>query len=193
MIVTTLSPELSSYLHDNLFNLDVSGLTSTGVIRWGDSNVQEISQDGAYTHKYDEYGEFTISVESCEELSSYGITIIPIYNQQIEIVSYTSSITAGCPAEISFSAFSFDETNTFTFYSSGSNSGLYVDPPTFWSHLDPSWRFEDIDGNVVDYLTLKGEPVTIDDVVVGYETFATIFYIDELTGTPNIIITKESK
>ena len=193
MITTNLSP-LTANLHDNVFELTVSGLTSdSAVIRWNDGYIDIIEEDATVEHTYQEFGEYTVVFETCDLTATHALTVLPFINQFVEIVTYSATATAGCGVEIEFRAFSFDEISTFSFYSSASNSGLYTNPPTFWSHLEPSWYFTDEDGNVISSLEVSGNPYYDNDNLVGYTLTATVFYYDSLPGNPTIIITKESK
>lgn len=190
MITTNISP-LTAYLHNNSFTVLVEQLSADGVIKWGDSNITIITEDGEYTHTYDSYGQYNINIESCEFLANQIVAVYPLYYQNIQILNSVPDMTAGCSLEIIFSAFSFDQINTFSLYASGSNSGKYENPPSFWSHLNPQWSFTDSDGNVISTITLTGNPVYDESVLVGYELSTNIFYNDDLPGNPVIIITKE--
>jgi hypothetical protein len=74
-------------------------------------------------------------------------------------------------------------------YASGSNSFAYEDPQTFWSHLHPQWRFLDDKDNVINSVTLTGSPSYDGDVIVGYTSSTTIYYIDDMPGNPILFFT----
>lgn len=188
----SVSP-ISAYLHNNIFTITITGLSSDGVIIWGDGKTQTVAANTIeLEHTYSEYGEYPISLESCNQTLTDQVSVIPLRYPDVFIHTFDSEITAGCSSTIEFSSFSFDKVNTYAFYVESSNSNKSIVPETFWSHLVPQWRFMDEDGNAILTLEVTGTPVSSDGVVIGYEINESIRFLDQLPGNITIFITKES-
>ncbi len=91
----------------------------------------------------------------------------------------------GCISD-SFKIYLYSEDNNehrIDLYSQGSNSIPWQDPQNKWSHLNPQWRFTDLSGNIINYITLKNGVITVFDSTTGYLASAEFYYIDDMPTT----------
>ena len=85
------------------------------------------------------------------------------------------------PCIVSITAADTEE-HDITLYASRSNSIPYADKAGMWSHLMPTWRFEDLSGNVIE--SIKTEDTILSGVNGEYTTgFAAFRYIDDMPST----------
>ncbi len=89
----------------------------------------------------------------------------------------------GCRPVSAFNVFLYtedDTPHTVHLYAQGSQSIPWQTPQNKWSHLNPQWRFTDVDGNVVNELLLtNATPVTAFGTS-GYMSSGQFYYIDDM-------------
>ena len=88
----------------------------------------------------------------------------------------------GCISNM-FKLYLYTEDNTphtVQLYSQGSDSMPWQDPQNKWSHLNPQWRFTDLNGDNVNELTLTNAVSAIFNGTTGYMSSAVFFYTDDL-------------
>ena len=187
----TITPS-TAYLHNNEISATFTDIETPGFISWGDGSTTELKNDTLiYKHIYEFVNEYTISCKSCDFSSLSSVDIV-LYREPEIIASVTSqTTTAGCELEIDLEIFSLEQISTVTLYASGSDSYPYEEPQTFWSHLKPQWKFLNDKGEFISKLELSGTPVLQDDVVIGYESNKTIYYVDEMPGEVKLHFTLE--
>ena len=89
---------------------------------------------------------------------------------------------------------STEQYSTVFLYSSGSNAYPYNSDRGFWSHLNPEWKFSDVDGNVISQLYISGAPVyDINSNLLGYSAMSSVTYVDDMPGSPVLFFTIKQK
>jgi hypothetical protein len=89
---------------------------------------------------------------------------------------------------------STEQYSTVFLYSSGSNAYPYNSDRGFWSHLNPEWKFSDVDGNVISQLYVSGAPVyDINSNLLGYSAMSSVTYVDDMPGSPVLFFTIKQK
>lgn len=188
---------LSGYKNITNFITLVNPSNNDIIIDWGDStftnNVTSISSS---PHIYDNSGFYNIYVGSCANnvTSSFNLSVYngPYLENNINVTSQKLSSIAGCSNTFNMNISSKDLISTIHLYSSGSNSYPYNNVRSFWSHLNPEWRFLDSLNNPIASLSITGNPIYFNNSVVGYTALSTVQYIDDMPGKPNLFFTMVS-
>ena len=93
----------------------------------------------------------------------------------------------GCTAG-TFKVYLYTEDNAshhVDLYAQGSHSIPYQTPQNKWSHLNPQWRFEDADHNVINSLTLSNAVTAEFNGTTGYKSSAEFYYYDDMPTLMN--------
>jgi hypothetical protein len=184
----TLTP-LTGYKFITPFTVSISPSAADTVINWGDGNFSNTS---TATHIYSAANLYTIYAGNCASTSSFNITAYNggFYQDKIIITYNSLSSIASCPNTFTLHISSDTPTATVFLYSSGSNSYPYNTDRIFWSHLNPEWRFTDLQGNAISEITISGTPIyDINNNLLGYSAMSSVMYYDDMPGSPNLFFT----
>ncbi|MDD4109918.1 MAG: hypothetical protein PHS54_00030 [Clostridia bacterium] len=91
----------------------------------------------------------------------------------------------GCATD-TFKIYLYSEDNNYhrvDLYAHGSRSIPWQDPQNKWSHLNPQWRFTDLSGNAINYITLSNNITTTFNSTTGYLASSEFYYIDDMPTT----------
>lgn len=183
----TVSP-LSGFKFITPFTVSVSPTAEDIVINWGDLSFSNTS---VASHVYSAEGVYNINAGTCSSTSAFTLSVFRggFFENKIQ-VSYTNlSAFAACSNTFSIYLSSQTPSATIYLYSSGSNS-YPANDENFWSHLNPQWRFLDVDGNPINELTVKGTPVYDNNLnVLGYSALSSVTYVDDMPGSPVLFFT----
>lgn len=176
-MITVYPIELTGIKHITDFSVSAD-LSENFVISWGDGNY---SYDTNETHIYESGGVFSLTVGNCAETSSFQISCVngPFYNNRVSITSDTVS-TAGCPIIINYEISSNDPSATLEWYSKDSISRK-EENDSFWSHLNPYWKFENTDLSFTEITSIYG--------TLGYCASGEVVYFDSMIGNPTVFAT----
>ena len=183
---------LSGYKYLTDFTAIISPSSNDIVINWGDGTF---SNSATATHNYTESNYYTVYAGTCSTNTSAFLLSVyngPFLENNIYVTSDTITGIAGCSNYFNISLSAKNELSTIHLYSSGSNSLPYNNNRTFWSHLNPEWRFKDANSNIVASIELTGSPVYYNTTIIGYTANSTVNYIDDMPGTPNLFFTVQS-
>lgn len=183
----TVSP-ISGYKYITPFTVTITPSAENVVINWNDLTFSNTS---TATHIYSAIGLYDIYAGTCSSTSAFTLSVFNggFFENNL-IVNYTAlSAIASCANTFHISVSSRNVSSTIYLYSSGSNS-YPVNDDSFWSHLNPQWRFIDVDGNNVSEIVIEGHPVYDNNLnVLGYSALSSISYTDDMPGTPNLFFT----
>lgn len=183
----TVSP-LTGYKYKTAFSVAISPSAEDVVIDWGDLTFSDTS---SASHIYTSEGVYTLNAGTCESTSAFTLSVFRggFFENNIVVNYPTLSAYASCSNTFSLYISSISPSSTIYLYSSGSNS-YPVNNDSFWSHLNPQWRFLDSDGNAISELIIEGTPVYDDSSnVLGYSALSSVSYIDDMPGNPNLFFT----
>ncbi len=166
-------------------------------VDWGDGNY---SESWPHFHSYNSSGEYTVRILGCSALSSIQyietVCVEDYVKPTLEIIQDPLFSYVGQGEIFQLGVSSLTPNITLHFYSSGSESVPYSEPSGFWDHLNPRWRFLDINNNVISMITLSGTPMTYEadnkTHTVGYSAGYTFKYIDDMPNTPILFVTLET-
>lgn len=99
----------------------------------------------------------------------------------------------GCRSDTPFEVFLYSEDNNphvVSLYAQGSKSIPYQNPQNKWSHLNPQWKFTDVNGKVINEIVLTNGVSTTYNGTTGYIASAQFYYIDDMPayGNSTVII-----
>lgn len=186
----SVSP-LSGYKLNTVFTTILSPSAENPIISWGDNTFSSTS---TATHIFSANGIFSVLVSNCSATSSFSLSVLrgEFFDNAINI-TYSDNLSAyaGCSKTLNISISSTNPSATIFLYASGSNSIPYNDSNrTFWSHLNPEWEFQDVDGNSINELQIQGTAVyNASSQLLGYSALSTINYIDDMPGHPVLFFT----
>jgi len=185
--VLTVSP-LSGRVLETPFTLSFSGLSGNYTINWGDGTIT--NQDTA-THYYTAANVYNIFFTDCETSSSLAVSAYPgVFFQDSIVVNYdTDNNYTGCLQTFNLAISSRKPTANIVLYASGSNAHPATDDQTFWKHLTPEWCYYDINGDKISELNVSCSPVYSGDILLGYSALSSVYYKDDMPGTPNLFFT----
>jgi hypothetical protein len=183
----TVSP-LTGYKYITPFTVTVSPSAEDIVINWGDLSFSDTS---VASHVYSAEGIYSINAGTCNSTSAFTLSVFRggFFDNKIRVSYQNLTATAACQNTFSLYVSSQTPSATIYFYSSGSNAYPSNDD-SFWSHLNPQWRFLDVEGNPVSELTVEGKPVYDNNLnVLGYSALSSVSYIDDMPGNPVLFFT----
>lgn len=185
----SISP-LSGYKFRTTFTTQLSPSSINPIISWGDNTFSHTS---TATHVFSAHGIFNVLVSNCAETSAFSLSVLrgEFFENNIQI-SYSDNLSAyaGCSKTFNIAVSSVSPSATVFLYASGSNSVPYITPRTFWSHLNPEWEFQNVNGSPIAELTMNGTAVyNSSSQLLGYSALSTVYFIDDMPGNPILFFT----
>lgn len=184
---------LSGYKYSTVFTASNTNSAETINISWNDGTFSNTS---TATHTYSAQGKYTVLLGNCSATSVFNISVYNggFLDNAINITYNTLSGYASCPTNFNINVSSIEPESTIILYSNGSKSIPYNSDRNFWSHLNPEWQFNDINGNPISQISLTGQPIyNISNQLLGYTALSTVSYIDDMPGHPNLFFTMDLK
>lgn len=168
--------------------MSISPSGTAALINWNDGTF---SQSSTATHVFSAADVYSIYAGNCGATSALTVSVFngPFFENAINVVGNLSSYT-GCLNSFTINVSAKTEQSTLFLYSSGSNSGAYSDN-SFWSHLNPQWKFMDSNLDPIPEITMKLQPAYLSGMLLGYSGSAQVYYSDDMPGKPNLFFTME--
>lgn len=178
----------SGFKYITPFTVSISPSGTAALINWNDGTF---SQSSTATHVFSAAGLYPIYAGNCAATSALTVSVYngPFFENTINVVGALSSYT-GCLNSFTLNVSSVTDNATVFLYASGSNSNAYSDN-SFWSHLNPQWKFTDDQFNPIPEIKMDLNPVHLSGLTLGYAGSATVYYYDDMPGKPNLFFTME--
>lgn len=168
------------------FTISISPSSTDSLVNWGDGTFSDTS---TATHIFSAANLYNIYAGNCSSTSAFYVSVYngPFFENKINITYDSISAFASCPNTFDVQVSAVVPSATVFLYSSGSNSYPYSNN-SFWSHLNPAWKFS-MDDSPISELSMELSPVVSGGFLLGYAATSTIQYSDDMPGNPNLFFT----
>ena len=168
----------------HIFNSSLSGTKWT----LGDGTIAE-TLDYSYNKIYTEPGIYQVGL-----LNSNSVSSLTVFNYLPEVIHFEPiSITAtpSVPVTIVLDLTSnFTGPHNISLYSVNSNSFPHNEKGGLWTHLNPEWKFTDLDGKFANSIEVSSVPLYYNatsgithnpnDILIGSTAQLTAYYVDDM-------------